>query len=126
MGWASAAQRPAHRSPSARHEGRAVARDPCWPNGGDPLAVKKAAEKGGWVRPPPSVAFADEYLADNRDGWSNLKTRGTWAMTLRDGLLPQDRRLPIGSIGVDEVLSVLRPVLAREAGGPRAGFGQCA
>jgi integrase len=78
--------------------------------GEDPIALRDAEQREASARGTTFGEFADAFVADHRDGWSNKKHADQWAMTLGPAYCKKIRSTPIAEIGVDEVLAVLRPV----------------
>lgn len=79
-------------------------------DGIDPLAGRKAAEAARKAATTTFGGFADQYVANHRAGWSNSKHADQWKMTLGDAYCSKIRQLPIAEIGVEEIVSVLKPV----------------
>jgi integrase len=54
--------------------------------------------------------MAEEFIADNRNGWKNGKHRQQWTNTLKTYAYPVLGKLPVASIDTDLVLKVLKPI----------------
>lgn len=78
--------------------------------GTDPLEGRRAAEAARKAAATTFASVADQYVADHRAGWSNGKHVAQWRMTLGDSYCKAIRSKPVGDIGIDEVLEVLKPV----------------
>lgn len=72
--------------------------------GGDPVAGKRRAT---------TIRFRDaaaELIASKRDGWRNAKHAAQWPATLETYVYPKLGNRDVRTIGVDDVLAVLRPI----------------
>lgn len=76
----------------------------------DPIDARKAARASASAASVTFGAFADDYVATHRSGWSNPKHAAQWEMTLGDAYCKSIRSMPIADITVEDVLSVLSPV----------------
>jgi len=56
---------------------------------------------------------ADRLIESMRPSWSNAKHRAQWTMTLKV-YAAQLRRLPVGAVTTDDVLSVLKPLWTKK------------
>jgi len=74
---------------------------------------KEAREAEATITAPLIRTFkevAEAHVAAHRDGWRNSKHVAQWTSTLETLAYPYIGATPIDEIGVDEVLSVLRPI----------------
>lgn len=73
-------------------------------DGGDPVAARRRA-KASLFR---DVAVA--AIAAKRDGWRNAKHAAQWTATLSTYAFPKLGSIDVRAIGVEEVLSALKPI----------------
>lgn len=55
-------------------------------------------------------AVADLYIAEHSPGWRNAKHGAQWKSTLNTYASPVIGKMAVGSIGLDEILRILRPI----------------
>src|SRR5882672_12932289 len=76
------------------------------------IAASPPVNPKGARKPTAGATFgeyADRVIEAMRPSWRNSKHAAQWEMTLRDYAAPI-RRLPVGEIKTDDVLSVLKPL----------------
>jgi len=78
--------------------------------GDDPIALRDEERRERISQAITFGDFADQFVADHRDGWSNRKHADQWGMTLGPAYCAAIRSRPIGEIDVNDVLAVLEPV----------------
>ena len=87
--------------------------------GADPLEAKTSLrESAGSERRPKQVTFkslAEEFIRTNEAGWSNAKHREQWRRSLELFAYPTIGHMPVAEIGVDDVLTILKPIWATKA-----------
>jgi integrase len=79
-------------------------------DGIDPLEQKHAAKLARRLADTRSKTFkqaADEYIAAHEGGWRGSASRRQWEQSLRDYAFPVLGDLPVGTVGVAEVIAVL-------------------
>jgi integrase len=82
--------------------------------GKDPVAEKRSTGVVAAEDAPPAVPtfgeFADAYVQEIEDGFSNSKHRAQWKMTLGDTYCASIRDKAIDEISTDDVVAILRPI----------------
>jgi integrase len=74
--------------------------------------ARKASLSAGPKRTPTFGEMADSLIASKETEWRNDKHRTQWVMTLQKYCAPI-RKLPVDKIGVEDVLTVLKPLWLR-------------
>lgn len=85
--------------------------------GKDPVAEREAARAAAQQAQKATVtfgAFADELVDQIKDGFRNPKHRQQWKNTLRD-YAASIRDKPIGAVGTDDLLEILKPIWLTKA-----------
>ncbi|SFQ55744.1 Integrase [Roseivivax halotolerans] len=79
-------------------------------DGGDPLEQRQAAQRVALASSTTFGEFADQFVEDQRGGWSNPKHAAQWAMTLGPAYCKKIRTRAIADVDIEDVVAVLRPV----------------
>lgn len=78
--------------------------------GQDPIEARKLARQEAAGSGFTFREVAALYVAAHRDAWRNAKHRAQWDSTLDAYVFPVLGSLPIGKVGVGDVLRVIEPV----------------
>lgn len=70
------------------------------------LAAAQAAQIAGIT----FKAVADDYIAENEDGWHNAKHRQQWKNTLATYVYPVIGEVPVAEVKTAQVLQILKPI----------------
>lgn len=79
--------------------------------GRNPLAERR--ERQAVMRGEAGKTFdevADQYISAHKSGWKNAKHASQWASTIRTYASPAIGGKPVQSIGLDDILAVLKPI----------------
>lgn len=79
--------------------------------GGDPQ-VERDRQRAASAPPITFKKAAEDYIADNRAGWRNVKHAGQWTATLATYAYPELGSLAVSAVDVPDVLKVLKPIWA--------------
>lgn len=76
----------------------------------DPLEAKEAADAAAKARVTTFRDMAQDYIDVHRSGWRNTKHAQQWENTLAQYAFEKIGDMPIGDIGTENVLGILKPI----------------
>lgn len=86
--------------------------------GADPLEERLPTRERRKREASKQVTFkslAEDFMRTNEAGWSNAKHREQWRRSLELFAYPTIGQMPVAEIGVDDVLTILKPIWATKA-----------
>jgi integrase len=82
-------------------------------DGIDPLEAKRAAKREQRLSSARNKTFREvalDYIAAHEDGWRGNQSRKQWTESLTNHVFPKIGDMPVGTVDVAAVLSVLDPI----------------